>query len=294
MRFSVVVCTLGVNSSKLSKCLQSLNNQTISDLEIVVVTRCDISQELRRLATKVIVEPKRGVSLAKNRGISSCSGDVIGFTDEDCVCSKNWAEKLAVQFCDPSVWLVTGKTIPSGNLLPASIAINPQRTIFRLDGRYISYHRIGNGNNMAIRRIAFKKIGMFDENFGPGTRNMSAEDSDIILRILLQGGTVVYEPSAIVYHETFVYQDWVWRQYFSYRVGEGALYKKFGSARLSPNTHMVYVNRLKEMSFHFAKCMIRLQIKEASLTVLSFCSLSLGFIQCKGILYQEMKHEDLP
>jgi hypothetical protein len=58
----------------------------------------------------------------------------------------------------------------------------------------------GAGGNMAFRRDALEQIGRFDCALGAGTFTQGGEDTAALSTLLLAGGTVVYQPSAIVRH----------------------------------------------------------------------------------------------
>lgn len=292
---SVVVCTLAKNLQELSSCLSSLNRQTKHFGELILVSRAEIPNYLNGLASMVVVEPKRGLSLARNVGVSRCSGNIIGFTDDDCICSETWIEKLLEGFSDPNVWMVTGRTLArngSKKRFSAAVMDNPFRTYFKLDRDRIVGIRgqvsksmlptetwnIGNGNNMAIRRSALERVGPFDEQLGPGSRSRSAEDLDMFLRVLLHGGAIMYEPSALSYHEKLSYSGWFMRQCFGYRLGEGAILKKYGSVRLSNTAARILVDRSLEFYLRFMRSAARLRVRQACQSATSLASLHAGFI----------------
>jgi GT2 family glycosyltransferase len=59
--------------------------------------------------------------------------------------------------------------------------------------------RIGAGANMAIRRAAFAKVGLFDPRLGAGAAGCS-EDSELWFRLLRAGMVCVYDPAVVVRH----------------------------------------------------------------------------------------------
>jgi glycosyltransferase involved in cell wall biosynthesis len=59
----------------------------------------------------------------------------------------------------------------------------------------------GSGQNSACRREAMLGAGGFDPALGPGTLAYDGEDIELMLRMLLAGWRIVYEPAAIVRHE---------------------------------------------------------------------------------------------
>ena len=59
--------------------------------------------------------------------------------------------------------------------------------------------RLGAGANMAFRRDAFDRVGLFDERLGAGASGCS-EDSELWYRLLAEGHRCRYWPSAVVLH----------------------------------------------------------------------------------------------
>jgi GT2 family glycosyltransferase len=70
----------------------------------------------------------------------------------------------------------------------------------RLRGRSVPVWDIGAGANMAIRREAYTRGYSFDTRLGPGVFGGCGEDSEYCYRLLADGWSCAYEPSAFVYH----------------------------------------------------------------------------------------------
>lgn len=86
----------------LDKCVNSLINQTYSNLEILLIDdgstdgssqKCDIWAERNR-HIKVIHTENHGVSHARNVGLDAARGDYIGFVDGDDWCDFDMYEKM--------------------------------------------------------------------------------------------------------------------------------------------------------------------------------------------------------
>ncbi len=101
-KISVIVPVYNV-APYLARCLDSLRNQTLQDIEIICIDdkSTDISLEiLREYARKdtrihVIAKKKNsGVSAARNAGIDAAHGEYIGFVDSDDFIDKDFYEKL--------------------------------------------------------------------------------------------------------------------------------------------------------------------------------------------------------
>jgi GT2 family glycosyltransferase len=158
------------------------------------------------------VEPRAGLSYARNSGIRFSRGDLIAFTDDDVVVTERWLQELIRPFADPSVMCTTGLVIPAEMR-------NREQSFFE---HWLTFHRgyvgtrfdavwlarsgmaapvwnIGAGANMAIRRSAFDRVGFFDTRLGAGASGCS-EDSEFWYRLLAAGYCCEYVPGALVLH----------------------------------------------------------------------------------------------
>lgn len=102
MKISVVLPIFNV-APYLSKCLDSLLSQTLSDIEIICVNDCspDNSADiLARYATKdpriIVVNHKQnaGAGMARQSGVDVAQGEYIGFVDPDDYVQSDFFEKL--------------------------------------------------------------------------------------------------------------------------------------------------------------------------------------------------------
>ncbi len=256
---SVVVATLG-RRPQLRSVIASILDQTHDRLELLVVDNdpragraSQIAAEFDDPRLRVIAQPRRGTSAARNAGIAAATGQIIAFTDDDAIADPTWIAQLAATFALAEPYgrsrlsATTGLVLPHGfstptewhfetatgygrGFTPQFWSLHPQ--IDPLGGRAVPGHQglaypyaateFGSGNNMAIRRDVLDRLGGFDEHLGPGTPTEGAEDIDLLRRLLLAGETIVYAPQAIVrHHHRSTPQDLV-AQMRGYGVGMGA------------------------------------------------------------------------
>ena len=86
----------------LAKCLDSLINQTLEDIEIICVNdgSTDNSAEIlneyaqKDCRIKIINQDNAGLSAARNTGINAANGEYIGYVDSDDWIDLNFYEKL--------------------------------------------------------------------------------------------------------------------------------------------------------------------------------------------------------
>lgn len=101
MKVSIIVPVYNVENY-LEKCLKSLVEQTLEDLEIIIVNdgSTDKSQKIidkyaKKYSNIISIEKENGgVSEARNLGLKKAKGEYIGFLDSDDWVDKNMYKKL--------------------------------------------------------------------------------------------------------------------------------------------------------------------------------------------------------
>lgn len=216
---SVVVCTRD-RPQALTRCIASLLECEPRADEILVVDNAPENDATRKLCegfpgVRYVLEPTPGLSRARNKGISAAKGEIIAFTDDDVEVEPSWIAGLRAGFSDDSVASVTGPVLPRRLESEAAFAFEfdygglaasflPRRFdpgfLRQQIGEAPPVWQIGAGANMAIRRSAFTRIGLFDMRLGAGASGCS-EDSELWHRILAAGLCCRYEPAAVVHHQ---------------------------------------------------------------------------------------------
>lgn len=210
---SVVVCTRD-RIEDLRRCLTSLAALDPAPLEVIVVDSAPSREDASRLCAEFDVtylhEPVIGQSRARNRGIAAARGEVVAFTDDDCVVDPGWLRALAVELIDPRVAAVTGVVVPLELETDAQWLFEEHGGHGRgyrrivLDGATVDpitrVGAIGVGANAVFRRSALLKAGPFAEWLGPGTPARAADDYDMFCRLLDLGERIVFTPSQLVWH----------------------------------------------------------------------------------------------
>jgi len=215
---SVVICTRD-RPEQLVRCLRSLQSLVSPPHEIIVIDNAPRSDATQRLVThypavRYYCEPRPGLSIARNTGISQATGSLIAFTDDDVEVHPHWIEQLRTAFQFPEVMAMTGLILPARLETEAERVFQQGPTSFgwgyhplNFDTRFfeemkplgVPVWRIGAGANMAFRRQVFDVLGGFDERLGAGASGCS-EDSEFWYRVLAAGWTCRYHPTAVVFH----------------------------------------------------------------------------------------------
>jgi glycosyltransferase involved in cell wall biosynthesis len=208
---AVVVCTLG-RPEQLADCLTSLAGLRTAPAELIVVDNDPSdprsAEVAHRFGAQVVPEPRRGLSAARNSGIRAASSPVVAFLDDDCRVEPGWLDDVAADFADPLVAAVVGY-VGAGELETDA------QWLFEAQGGFERRHHVevrdgavaggwgaagfGDGN-VFFRREAFERIGGYAEALGPGTPARSAQDADMLYRLMEEGLRVRYSPSRVAWH----------------------------------------------------------------------------------------------
>lgn len=132
---------------------------------------------------------------ARNCGIRTAKGNILAFTDADCRPQPDWLEKLTQPFSNPAVKIVVGEV----NALPGQTLLEKYACRYNLlSQKFLIEHPFcpyGQTANLAIRREAFKQVGLFRPHLTTGG------DADICWRILRETpGKLEFAPEAIIRH----------------------------------------------------------------------------------------------
>lgn len=222
---SVIVCTHG-RPAQVGRCIQRIRDNVDESIEIIVVDNAPRDNETRDAIAPMaeqdrrvhyVVEPRQGLSFARNRGMLEATGDLFVFTDDDTLIDAGWIAGVRQGFArSDRIGMVAGM------VSPAEISTSAQRTFdekqirwffdvepeiysMRERDRYsflfpYSAGHIGAGANMSIRRKTVEEVGGFDVALGAGRATGGGEDLEMFVRVLRAGWDIAYEPSALVWH----------------------------------------------------------------------------------------------
>lgn len=161
-RISVVMPVYNA-AAYLDRVITALEDQTYdrSLYEIVLIDNNSTDDSLaiakRYPSVTLLQEAKQGSYSARNRGILASSGDIIAFTDSDCVISPDWLSRINAAFADPTLGILLGRRNPSTASRPVHM-LNEyanERDIFIFNGTDPALY-YGFTNNMAVRRELFR------------------------------------------------------------------------------------------------------------------------------------------
>lgn len=159
------------NSGKyIERCVEALLDQTNAKErhEIILVNNnsTDSSADIIRRypQIKLISEKQRGSYAARNRGLKEAEGEIIAFTDSDCVPAANWLKEIESTMVNPDVGIVIGSCRFAGE----SILLSMLEDYENEKNKYVFTSGIsklyyGYTRNMAVRKRLFDDLGPFLE-----------------------------------------------------------------------------------------------------------------------------------
>jgi len=211
----------------IAECIESLLNLDYprEKLEIIIVdnnSKDRTKEIIEKYEVKYLFEARRGQFYARNTGIENSKGELLAFTDSDCVVDKNWLKYLVRNFTHEEIGGVGGKVVA---YKPASI-VEKYSAMFVLNQENNINEKMPYiiTANAAYRRSVFEDVGLFDG------AQFSGGDVDMGWRVVWGGYKLVYEPNAIVYHKhrTSLFHSLfqLFKQFFRYGVWHTRLFKK--------------------------------------------------------------------
>ncbi|MBD1913103.1 MULTISPECIES: glycosyltransferase family 2 protein [unclassified Leptolyngbya] len=225
----------------LRNCLRCLLAQdTQREVEIVVVDNHPSSGLTPPVVAefpsiKLVNEPRQGLAYARNAGFVASTGEIIIATDDDVTLPSDWLEKILAPFARHDVMIVTGNVLPIqletlsqqafeeyGGLGRGFRAFEVGGDWFESVPRYaLPTWSLGATANAAFRAaiLSHPEIGLMDEALGPGMPSGVGEDTYLFYKTIKAGYTLVYEPSAYVWHKHRNTDAALRRQLYGYSKG---------------------------------------------------------------------------
>ena len=224
---SVVVPVLD-GEQTISACLTALSNGDYPPdrREILVVDNGSTDRTadiVRSFPVTYLRETRRGPAAARNHGIEVSRGEIIAFTDADCLPTTGWLGGLVAGFQNEEVGGVAGEILPFPARTPA------ERYAARI--RHLSPERylqrpifpFAVTANLAFRREVFEAVGLFDPASPRG-----GESTDFCTRFFRGTGLLLeLAPRAVVFHRHRATTADFLRQQWGYGRGHAYLYIKY-------------------------------------------------------------------
>jgi glycosyltransferase involved in cell wall biosynthesis len=206
MKISIVIPAYNAGKTIVQAVAQSVAQaKGPMEVEVIVVddgSNDDTAKIAESAGATVIRQENAGPAAARNRGWKSGTGQVICFTDADCVPSAGWIENLLDGFGNREIGAVAGSYEIANS--SSWLAYWVHQGIMERHKRMPPCVQAFGSYNVSIPRYVLEATGGFD----PGYRQASGEDNDLSYRIIKNGWRIAFRPKAKVahYHPERVWQ----------------------------------------------------------------------------------------
>lgn len=272
VRISLVIATYN-RAEQLMTTLVSVAAQSLAPeaWECVVVDNNSTDATRERVAAfgachpelhiRYIFEREQGLSAARNAGIAASQGDIIAFVDDD--------ERIIPDFLGAYVDLFDShpEAMAAGGCIIAEYPTGRPRWMSRFTEQPIANPmnygatvrvfpkgKIPGGGNMAFRREALVRVGIFDTSLGrTGKSLIGGEESDLFERMAAVGIRPYYVPRAVMYH--IIPAEKLTREYFlrlCYNTGVSQRRR----AELHDRVWRLYVGEVAKWCATLALCLV--------------------------------------
>ena len=272
VRISLVIATYN-RAEQLMTTLVSVAAQSLAPeaWECVVVDNNSTDATRERVAAfgachpelhiRYIFEREQGLSAARNAGIAASQGDIIAFVDDD--------ERINPDFLGAYVDLFDShpEAMAAGGCIIAEYPTGRPRWMSRFTEQPIANPmnygvtvrvfpkgKIPGGGNMAFRREALVRVGIFDTSLGrTGKSLIGGEESDLFERMAAVGIRPYYVPRAVMYH--IIPAEKLTREYFQ-RLCYNTGVSQRRRAELHDRLWRLYVGEVAKWCATLALCLV--------------------------------------
>ncbi len=202
---SVVVPTRNCERT-IAACLDSLMALDFSSFEIIMVddgSTDGTRQIISRYPVRVVSGPKRGAYAARNSGVECAVGEIVAFTDTDCIVDREWLKNLVKHYSDQRIGGVGGSVQPLSfnTVVGQFLSLGEQEIIHSRVCTNLRDHDVGfmtsslGSGNMSFRKAVLMELKGFSEDM------IKCGDYEMCWRAQRAGYDLIYEPEAKTYHK---------------------------------------------------------------------------------------------
>ncbi|MDP2277377.1 MAG: glycosyltransferase family 2 protein, partial [Nitrospirota bacterium] len=210
----------------LKNCLGSILNLDYPKDRIEVIIADGMSTDntadvANQYGAKVVLNEKRMVSPGRNLAFKHASGDIIAFTDADCIVDKNWIRNSLRYFEDTKVACVGGPNLtpPDEEDFGKAVGFVFNQKLFAAGSiharelKEIKEVRSIPGCNAVYRKGALEKVMPIDESL------LTCDDTELNQRLIDKGYKLLYTPDVFVWHYRRPNPKRLFKQMYRYAIG---------------------------------------------------------------------------
>jgi len=266
----------------LHRSLTAAIDQNYADFEVIVVddASTDGTAEMIKMKFPQVryfrQETNRGPAVARNRGIRESKGEIIAFTDDDCLVPPDFLSRLGDGYQRyPEVAGVGGYQEAASEVVAARLVARYERHMNRQvyhvgEQEYLGGFECpaGGTNSMSYRCRVLQEVGGFDETFPLA----AGEDAYLKWQVVQQGHPLLFIPTQVVHLQDYTFPGF-WKQ--QTRRGIGAAHFEWRRTGRYPRPFRIFLRIGKRFMNFFPGC-FRMGVK------LSFVHLTAGLADSYG------------
>lgn len=238
LKVSVIVSLFNVENY-IEPCLESLSKQEILPYQIILIDNSSTDKSIEKIRNFITGHPemniillnetKKGIASARNKGLQYADGDIIAFTDSDCLPRKDWVKKMIELYETEKIdgvggiaYLYNPLTL-SEKIEALDMAIPRQLRKSVIDKKYDPFlSKFIMGFNASYRREVFKQIKELDELF-----TIAGDDIDFCIRAFERGFKLMaWHPEMVIWHLPRKSLKLYLKKIFIYAMSLSILFKK--------------------------------------------------------------------
>jgi len=153
---------------------------------------CDMIQPELSSLRYVSTGANIGLANAANLGVNSAKGNLVLFTDDDCIPQEDWVERMRVALEREDI--VAGAVeSPTSNYI--KLCHNISQFHCFMPGRKVEWVDFVAGANVGFNRSVLEELGGFEQN------RRNCPDTEFILRARMKGYRIFFADNAIITHD---------------------------------------------------------------------------------------------
>lgn len=244
--FVSVIIPVYNDSGRLMRCLEALSRQSYSKdkYEVIVVDNgsTDNSKHVAQSFSGIVLEENdiQSSYAARNTGILHAKGELLAFTDSDCIPGEKWIESGVKALTDSSADIAGGKVSFTFSMKKTAAELLDSMVDMQIKEN-IEQRGVAKTANLFVRRTVFDTVGLFPSYTGSG--------GDVLWtgNATKRGLKLVYAENAEIHHPARMLPDLLKKQL---RVGDGqmTIWLKSGNVL----SHWFHTAK-KEILFPFGK-----------------------------------------
>lgn len=216
--------------------LEALYANTVQPDEVIVADGGSTDktvQLIRENFPQVIIvnNPKKNAASGRNIGIEKAQGDIIAFTDGDCIVDEDWIKNIFIAFSENNIDGLGGKVLiaPPINHIEEYWGNLAWNLIMSFGDTPYIVDKCRLNDSFVTANCAYKKELLFSlDGFSDWFAN-NAEDVDLCWRAIKSGAKLMYIPNVQIFAHNVTTKKGVAQKSFRNGYSSSKLQKVYGS-----------------------------------------------------------------